>query len=482
MFSKRTQQFIDWFGKTVEINDCDPAIYIINYFFNRFEFNREQKYWLCWIYGTTYHFPTAYLIWNEFPDMELVGSLRLKSWNDKNYKRLRYQVDTKWNKGHLPEQFNSYKTWLGALNQHDKFESLLTGNEYEDFNILWKEAKSWFKFGRYMAWFYLQVLKHCAGVKITPTSLMLEDHEGSRSHRNGLCFAIGKDDLVNVRLNKEQLLEFSGSAEEILQETKKQYPHVADKLDYFAMETCLCSFKKLFRVKHGRYLGYYLDRQAEEIKQVEKDGWIGINWNPLWQARKESIDGQYLNGSIDTEKMKLFLAANPMKTKTTLTIIGGLPVTGKTTLMKALRSRLGKYTVEQSGLLHYENYDNHVVLGIYDDSTFAGTDKLSMAVSKDTIEFLRSNKKPVLMEGDRLFNAKFLEATKLLGYDVKVIVCEVNEEQEILDRYKKRGQMQSMTFIKGRHTKINNIKNLFPVKVLDTTKPIKASTILSMCK
>jgi len=241
--------------------------------------------------------------------MELVGWQRLKDWNDQNYKRLRYQVDTKWNKGHLPEQFSSYKSWLGASKQHDKFESLLTGDEYEDFNILWKEAKSWFKFGRYMAWFYLQVLKHCAGVKITPTSLMLEDHEGSRSHRNGLCFAIGKDDLVNVRLNKEQLIEFSASAEEILQETKRQYPHLADKLDYFAMETCLCSFKKLFRVKHGRYVGYYLDRQAEEIKQVEKDGWIGINWNPLWQARKETIDSQYLNGAIDTEKMKLYLAA-----------------------------------------------------------------------------------------------------------------------------------------------------------------------------
>jgi len=142
--------------------------------------------------------------------------------------------------------------------------------------------------------------------------------------------------------------------------------------------------------------------------------------------------------------------------------------------MRTLRSKLGNYTVQKNGLLHYENYDNHVVLGIYDDdSIFAGTDKLSMAVNKDTIDFLRKNKKPVLMEGDRLFNLKFLEASASIGYDVQVIVCVVNDSMEILDRYKKRGRMQSMTFIKGRNTKINNIIKQFPVKLLNTTQPVK---------
>jgi len=56
------------------------------------------------------------------------------------------------------------------------------------------------------------------------------------------------------------------------------------------METCLCSFKKLFRENHGRYLGYYLDRQAEEIIKAESDGWYGIDWNVLWQSREETID------------------------------------------------------------------------------------------------------------------------------------------------------------------------------------------------
>ena len=56
------------------------------------------------------------------------------------------------------------------------------------------------------------------------------------------------------------------------------------------METLLCSFKKIFRKKQGRYLGYYLDRQAEEIKKVEADDWAGIDWQVFWDAREETLE------------------------------------------------------------------------------------------------------------------------------------------------------------------------------------------------
>ncbi len=197
MDDKRIDQFIEWFGESVKNDDCDPALYMINYFFDRFEFNLEQKYWYCWIYGTTYQFPTTYVIWNEFPDFHLVGIERLQNWNNKNYKRLRYQVDTKWNKGHLSNQFISYRNWVGSSTQHQKIHSFLTGHPDEDFTAMWNEAKSWHKFGRYTTWFYLQTLKHCANIPINSPTLFLDDYEGSKSHRNGLCLALGEDNLVN---------------------------------------------------------------------------------------------------------------------------------------------------------------------------------------------------------------------------------------------------------------------------------------------
>ena len=303
----RKEAFINWFGWSLTIDDCDSALYMTNYFFNRFEYNLEQRYWLIWLYGTTYHFPTAYLIWNEFPDMELVGVDRLREWNNENYSRLRYQNDTKWNKGHVADQFVSYKEWVGDKTQHDRFQEYLTDDPYKNFHTLWEVVNSWHKFGRYTSWFYLQTLKQCGGVNLDIENLWLHDHSGSRSHRNGLCFAVGKDEWYNEKMDAKKIQFLEDEAREMLLEVRNRFPDVATKADYFAMETALCSFKKLFRSRDGRYLGYYLDRQAEEISKIEKDGWFGIDWKPMWDARNENIDKKYLTNLVDKSKMDIFL-------------------------------------------------------------------------------------------------------------------------------------------------------------------------------
>ena len=304
---KAKEDFINWFGWSLELEDCDPALYMTNYFFDRFEYNIEQKLWLVWLYGTTYHFPTAYIIWNEFPDMELVGVDRLEKWNNENYSRLRYQTDTKWNKGHLPAMFKSYKEWVGERSQREAFAEHITDDPVETFYNLWEVVNGWHKFGRYSSWFYLQSLKQCAGINLDVDSLWLHDVSGSRSHRNGLCYAVNKPELVDQKLSETDLDFLNKEAAEILAEVKNRFPDVAHKADYFAMETCLCSYKKLYRKRDGRYLGYYLDRQAEEIQKCEKDNWIGINWTPMWQAREETCRKEYLTNSINKGKMEIYL-------------------------------------------------------------------------------------------------------------------------------------------------------------------------------
>lgn len=299
--------FVDWFGRSLEIDDCDSALFMTNYFFDRFEYNREQRLWLAWLYGTTYYWPTAYVIWNEFPDMELVGIERLRDWNNENYKRLRYQTDTKWNKGHLPAQFESYRDWVGDRTQYEAITQGFVGDKVKDFYTLWENVNKIHKFGRYSSWFYIQTLKQCCDIPVDTDSLWFHDFKGSRSHRNGMCYAVGKEEWIDQKLDKGQIQYLESTAIELLEETKHKYPTVVHKADLFAMETCLCSFKKLFRTRDGRYLGYYLDRQAEEIKKVERDNWVGIDWTPMWDARKETIDSAYLTNGIDKSKMSLFL-------------------------------------------------------------------------------------------------------------------------------------------------------------------------------
>lgn len=296
-----------WFGRSLEIEDCDPALFMTNYFFDRFEYNEEQRLWLTWIFGTTYFWPTTYVIWNEFPDMHLVGVDRLKNWNNENYKRLRYQTDTKWNKGHLPEQFVSYKDWVGDKSQASAITTKFDGDPVKDFYTLWEEVNTWHKFGRYSAWFYIQALKQCCNIPVDVDSLWLHDYSGSRSHRNGLCYAVGRDEWIDEKLSKDQISFLESVAKDLLSKTRDLYPHVAHKADFFAMETALCSFKKLFRRVQGRYMGYYLDRQAEEIQKAEGDNWIGIDWTPMWDARNELLIPEFLNMKVSKEKMNMFL-------------------------------------------------------------------------------------------------------------------------------------------------------------------------------
>jgi dephospho-CoA kinase len=165
-----------------------------------------------------------------------------------------------------------------------------------------------------------------------------------------------------------------------------------------------------------------------------------------------------------------------------LTIIGGLQASGKTTLMRMIRDNLGEPTKNKHGTLHYEEYDNHIVYGIYNGETFDGTDKLSMAVITDAIGHLKRNKKDILIEGDRLFNLKFLDSAKSLGYDIRIIICTVSDKSVLLNRFKKRGQIQKESFIKGRMTKINNVTAKYGSSVIDTKSGIDQSNILKFIR
>jgi hypothetical protein len=288
----RREAFIRWYAWSLHFKDCDPAVWMTNYVNDRYEHNDEQKLWLAWLYGNTYYLPTAWVLLNEYPDFELATVDRMTQWNTTNYKRLRYQTDTKWNKGHLPDMFESYQEFIGDNTQKQKFESYVDENDStKTFDNLWDAVKnSLYKFGRYSTWFYLQHIHHTCGISMQPSSLMLDDYSGSRSHRNGLLLALGRDMDYDKKLTDYHILE--KEAEEILLEVRERYPALESEANYFTMETCLCSFKKIFRERHGRYLGYYLDRQADEIKKCEADGWHGIEWEVLWQSRRETIDSR----------------------------------------------------------------------------------------------------------------------------------------------------------------------------------------------
>jgi hypothetical protein len=74
-------------------------------------------------------------------------------------------------------------------------------------------------------------------------------------------------------------------------------------VDNYYIETIACAYKKVFRENDSRYIGYYLDRQAEDIIKTSAN-WSGVDWDLLWQAREEMLRNDLLNKSVDSDKYK----------------------------------------------------------------------------------------------------------------------------------------------------------------------------------
>ena len=137
--------------------------------------------------------------------------------------------------------------------------------------------------------------------------------------------------------------------------------------------------------------------------------------------------------------------------------IGGVPATGKTTLMKNIINILQPKKKFKYGLLRGYIQKDISILGVYKaNDVFAGTDKLSMAVQKDYQKYIDKIMMNTIFEGDRLFTKNnLLDICK--KYKTKIIILE-NDKQTLQERHIERGDNQSEKFKKGRATKINNIE------------------------
>lgn len=154
-----------------------------------------------------------------------------------------------------------------------------------------------------------------------------------------------------------------------------------------------------------------------------------------------------------------------------LIAVGGQPGTGKTTLFRKFMESYTWEKVEPKKMLpalYCKELDLYI-LGKYEDGeTFAGTDRLSMAVQPVATEFVKETTSNILFEGDRIFNQSFLEmAMNIKDVDLKVIYLKVPDAM-LKQRYVDRGSEQSETFLKGRTTKYNNILSNFDLMTYTT--------------
>lgn len=166
-------------------------------------------------------------------------------------------------------------------------------------------------------------------------------------------------------------------------------------------------------------------------------------------------------GTTDSLSITL-IKGTPKKRK--IVAVGGSPGTGKTTLFRKFMEGHTWERVEPKKMLPalYCKELDLFVLGKYEEGeTFAGTDRLSMAVQPIAQEFVTETTSNILFEGDRIFNQSFLEFCMGLK-DVDLQVVFLKAPKEVLQqRYADRGSDQSEQFLKGRETKYSNLLSNF---------------------
>ena len=119
------------------------------------------------------------------------------------------------------------------------------------------------------------------------------------------------------------------------------------------------------------------------------------------------------------------------------------------------------------GMVKYHKFEKQkvLILGIYDESTFAGTDRLAKSCGPKFREWLVTNAETyegweLVMEGERFMNDKSLPL--LFQQESMKLVCLKVTEEELERRRKARNNTQNETWLKGMKTRVANVCDKYP--------------------
>jgi hypothetical protein len=276
---------------SMEAGDVDPSYSMLRYVCERFELNTEQRFWLAWLYATCYCGPAVFYIYNEFPDYENVDDARLERWWAGNRQRLLFQTDRRWvrSRNQWTAMFRSYRDTIGPLTQEQRFMLLKTSDRHLNYDNCWEAFGRMYQFGRFAMFLYLEAVHVVTGFPMMPRSMTLADAD---SCRNGLALAIGRSDLNTHGTDRKLGRKEQVTLQRAFDSTVTRLERADERNNVWNIETTLCAYKKYCYGK--RYVGYYLDRQRDEIFAMQKNVPRGVEWDVLWEYRRETFDRRWL--------------------------------------------------------------------------------------------------------------------------------------------------------------------------------------------
>lgn len=247
----------------------------------------EQRAWCAFLNGNTQNPVTTSLLMaaGDRPDR---ADQVLALWRDR-YADLDWDTDRRHHKARLDVAIAGYLD-LTRAGQDRYWRSAAAAG----WAGVWAAATAIPTFGRLSAWSYLEYLR-ILGVGGVPDAdtLMLDDRDGSRSHRNGLALVLGHDDWIwwdtnpsfDGRYPPDVLAELTTGGESLLAEARTRnpgHPH----LGYLTLESALCTYKSWHRPRR-RYPNVYSDLLYDRLRKAQRRH--GDRFDVIWQARRDAL-------------------------------------------------------------------------------------------------------------------------------------------------------------------------------------------------
>ena len=300
----RREVFLRFYEFHLKYKTHPGAVYFaLPWLSNRYKFDNEAKLWFAFINGCTQNILTTWKVFQNFPDVRSLKIDKFEDWWSKN--QTKFKIGSGWDsdrkhhkigKTGFPVAIASYKKQTDKYSsQLEMFEAHFAEDPYDNFDKVWAFVREHFvSFGRLSTFSYLEYLR-IQGLPIECNQLFLDDISGSRSHRNGLCKILGRDDLDWWDHKESHNKNFKGydnhtikwltkEAELLLEEAKQKIDN--NDVNYFTLESALCTYKSWHR-PNRRYPNVYMDMMYNRIQYAESE-W-GKEFEPFWRMREDCL-------------------------------------------------------------------------------------------------------------------------------------------------------------------------------------------------
>lgn len=287
----RREVFLRFYAWSVRYRSFPGGVhYVLPYLAQKLELDVEQRFWLAWLNANTQNPVTTLLLFNAAPRMR-DHEAAIDLWRS-SYRALDWDTDRRYHKARFEDAVRGYVA---------KVDCTCAGPQRRYFNRGWEWGAWWDAafdlptMGRLSTWSYLEYLRILLGRTLVPDAdtLLLEDIQGSRSHRNGLALVIGWDDLIVDKqlgaghtdaVYTRTALEFLGhEANALWLQARHRIGADADRL---SLESALCTYKGWHK-PNRRYPGAYNDMLYNRLVTAE-NRW-GKRFGLIWEARRAAL-------------------------------------------------------------------------------------------------------------------------------------------------------------------------------------------------